>query len=201
MSQVWGTIMRIIKLKVMISCFLITDDDKSLFLFDRLSSFFAESSYYYFSSNELFPSDLNLLWIGIIDRTRNFERSLSIQYFKNVNTFLEENAERRASRERFSNVSIKEAFDFHKSLPTTGPVRSDFMYSRSTKFSTVNGPFGQRYFISRHRISQNREHHRYFPNFYHPSLRTCFQIFFIRRNDDPLSTRQICVNNCFVAYF
>lgn len=53
--------MRIIKLKVMISCFLITDDDKSLFLFDRLSSFFAESSYYYFSSNELFPSDLNLL--------------------------------------------------------------------------------------------------------------------------------------------
>lgn len=85
--------MRTIKLKVMISCFLITDDDKSLFLFDRLSSFFAESSYYYFSSNELFPSDLNLLWIGIIDRTRNFESSLSIQYFKNVNTFLEENAE------------------------------------------------------------------------------------------------------------
>lgn len=45
--------MRIIELKVMISCFLIAHDEKalslSLFIFDRSSSsFFVEFSYYYF---------------------------------------------------------------------------------------------------------------------------------------------------------
>lgn len=66
--------MRIIELKVMISCFLIAHDEKalslSLFIFDRSSSsFFVEFSYYYF------PYQIILTLIRVY-----YESELSIKF-------------------------------------------------------------------------------------------------------------------------